>query len=223
MTANRRSVRALCLATLVLAAVAARPLSAQDPKIPFEKYTLPNGLEVILVEDHSVPIVAVDVWYHVGSGDEVPGRSGFAHLFEHMMFQGTKNTGEDKHFEVLQTIGASRRQRHHQHQPHELLRGGAQQPAGDRAVARERAHGLPARDDHQKSLDNQREVVRNERRQSYDNVPYGKEQFARERAALPEGHPYRYLVIGKHEDLVAATPTTSRASSPSGTCPPTRR
>jgi len=204
MIANRRSVRALVLAVLALAAVAARPLRAQDPKIPFEKYTLPNGLEVILVEDHSVPIVAVDVWYHVGSGDEVPGRSGFAHLFEHMMFQGTKNTGEDKHFEVLQTIGASdvngttntNRTNYFEVIP-------SNQVETALWLESERMGYLPETIT-QKSLDNQREVVRNERRQSYDNVPYGKEQFAVSELLYPEGHPYRHLVIGKHEDLVAA-------------------
>src|SRR5690242_16213007 len=92
----------------VLAALlcAATPAFADDPKIAFEKYKLPNGLEVILAPDQSVPLVAVNVWYHVGSGDEVVGRSGFAHLFEHMMFQGSKNVGSDKHFETLRKIGS---------------------------------------------------------------------------------------------------------------------
>src|SRR5262245_19662983 len=76
-----------------------------DPKIAFERYTLPNGLEVILSPDRRVPIVAVNLWYHVGSGHEVYGRSGFAHLFEHMEFQGSKNVGSDRHFEVLKKIG----------------------------------------------------------------------------------------------------------------------
>ena len=82
--------------------------TSADPRIPFEKYTLPNGLEVILISDPSVPLVAVDVWYHVyGSGFEVVGKSGFAHLFEHMLFQGSKNVGEDKHFEILKKLGAA--------------------------------------------------------------------------------------------------------------------
>src|SRR4051812_38757343 len=79
---------------------------ADDPKVEFEKYSLPNGLEVILIPDKTVPLVAVNVWYHVGSGDEVYGRSGFAHLFEHMMFQGSKHVGSDKHFDILKKIGA---------------------------------------------------------------------------------------------------------------------
>src|SRR5688500_10094982 len=79
----------------------ASPALADDPKIPHERYTLPNGLEVILAPDSTVPLVAVNVWYHVGSGYEVYGKSGFAHLFEHMLFQGSKHVGEDKHFETL--------------------------------------------------------------------------------------------------------------------------
>src|SRR5580765_8862245 len=85
----------------------ARLAHADDPKIPFEKYKLPNGLEVILAPDPHVPLVAVNVWYHVGSGDETPGKSGFAHLFEHMMFQGSKNTGSDMHFKILRQIGST--------------------------------------------------------------------------------------------------------------------
>src|ERR1700712_1503803 len=81
--------------------------SSALPQIPFEKYTLPNGLEVILHEDHRIPEVVVDVWYKVGSKDETDKHTGFAHLFEHVMFQGTKHVGEDKHFEYLQKAGAS--------------------------------------------------------------------------------------------------------------------
>src|SRR3954468_18029570 len=77
------------------------------PQVAFEKYTLSNGLEVILHEDHRMPEIAVDVWYKVGARDEAPGRTGFAHLFEHVMFQGTKHIPEDKHFEYLQKAGAS--------------------------------------------------------------------------------------------------------------------
>ena len=190
MTRTRRFAPALLLAAVAFTLAAAPASRAQDPKIPFERYTLPNGLEVILIEDHSVPLVRVDVWYHVGSGDEVPGKSGFAHLFEHMMFQGTKNTGEDKHFEVLQDDRRHRRQRLHQPQPHQLLRGRC--PANQLETAlwleSERMGYLPETIT-EKSLANQREVVRNERRQSYDNVPYGQGAVRRQRAALPRGAP----------------------------------
>src|SRR5258706_16188717 len=90
----------------VMAVLAAAPLT-DLPQVPFEKYVLPNGLEVILHEDHRIPEVAVDVWYKVGSKDEAPKRTGFAHLFEHVMFQGSKHVPEDKHFELLQKAGVS--------------------------------------------------------------------------------------------------------------------
>src|SRR5690606_29152501 len=99
-----RAMRSSLVAALLCVAA---PAFADDPKISFEKYKLANGLEVILAPDNAVPLVAVNVWYHVGSGDEVVGRSGFAHLFEHMMFQGSKHAGMDKHFEILRKIGAS--------------------------------------------------------------------------------------------------------------------
>src|SRR3954469_369596 len=95
-------------ALAVLAGATAPPSPSADlPQIAFEKYTLPNGLEVILHEDHRLPQVAVDVWYKVGSKDEADKRTGFAHLFEHVMFQGSKHVPEDKHFEYLQKAGVS--------------------------------------------------------------------------------------------------------------------
>src|SRR5205823_6088935 len=104
--ANTSALTALAIALAVAPLAGADPPpSAGDPKIAFERYQLPNGLEVILAPEPSVPLVAVNIWYHVGSGYEVPGRSGFAHLFEHMMFQGSKHVGEDKHFDILRNIG----------------------------------------------------------------------------------------------------------------------
>src|SRR5262245_55271031 len=94
------------LGALCLALPSARAADG-DPKIPLERYKLDNGLEVILHKDNTVPLVYVSVWYHVATGNEVPGKSGFAHLFEHMMFQGSQHVGEDKHFEILRKIGAS--------------------------------------------------------------------------------------------------------------------
>jgi zinc protease len=176
-----------------------------DPKVALEKYRLDNGLEVILHPDNTVPLAYVSVWYHVGSGDEVPGKSGFAHLFEHMMFQGSTNVGEDRHFEVLRKIGASSingttntdRTNYFEQVPSNQLET-ALWLESDRM-----GHMLPLLTE--KSLDNQREVVRNERRQNYDNVPYGKDRFAVNRLLYGEGHPYRYLTIGRHEDLMAAS------------------
>ena len=95
---------------LALTATAAEPSDATETEtisIPFEEYDLDNGLHVILSEDHSVPFVQVNLWYRVGAKDEVEGRSGFAHLFEHLMFQGSKHVGDDKHFKHLEAVGAS--------------------------------------------------------------------------------------------------------------------
>jgi zinc protease len=193
-------------ALLTLALVAAPQLAhADDPKIPFEKYKLPNGLEVILAPDPSIPLVAVNVWYHVGSGDEVPGKSGFAHLFEHMMFQGSKNVGSDQHFPVLRKLGADEvngttntdRTNYFEVVPANQLEVGLWLES-DRM-----SHLLDLLD--KDSLANQIDVVRNERRQRYDNAPYNVARFALQAALYPEGHPYRYFTIGKHEDLVAAS------------------
>jgi zinc protease len=178
---------------------------ADDPKITFEKYTLPNGLEVILAPDPSVPLVAVNVWYHVGSGDEVPGKSGFAHLFEHMMFQGSKNVGADRHFAILRKLGSDEvngttnadRTNYFEVVPADQLETGLWLES-DRM-----GHLLDILD--KDEMANQIDVVRNERRQRYDNVPYNKARFAMLAALYPEGHPYRYMTIGKHEDLVAAS------------------
>ncbi len=176
-----------------------------DPTIEFEKYTLPNGLEVILAPQKGVPLVAVSVWYHVGSGYENYGKSGFAHLFEHMLFQGSKNVGSDKHFAVLKQIGASEingttntdRTNYYEVVPSNQLETALWLESDRMSHLLELLTGP--------SLANQIEVVRNERRQRYDNVPYGRTRFAVGQALYPEGHPYRYLTIGRHEDLEKAS------------------
>jgi zinc protease len=173
--------------------------------IEFERYTLANGMEVILHRDPSTPLVAINVWYHVGSGDEVPGKSGFAHLFEHMMFQGAKHIGEDVHFEILRQIGGtgvngttnSDRTNYYETVPSHELETGLWLESDRMGYMLDLLN--------EKSLANQIDVVRNERRQRYDNVPYGRERFAIAAALYPEGHPYRYLTIGRHEDLEAAS------------------
>lgn len=193
-------------ALLALALVAMPQLAhADDPKIAFERYTLPNGLEVILSPDPSIPLVAVNVWYHVGSGDEVPGRSGFAHLFEHMMFQGSKNVGNDQHFPILRKLGAdevngttsSDRTNYYEVVPSNQLATGLWLES-DRM-----SHLLDILD--KDSLANQIDVVRNEKRLRNDNQPYNVARYALQAALYPEGHPYRYFTIGKHEDLLAAS------------------
>ncbi len=172
---------------------------------------LENGVEVLLHQDNRAPLVAVNLWVHVGSGDEQEGKSGFAHLFEHMMFQGAKHIGEDVHFDVLRQAGATGvngttdtdRTNYFEVVPSNELQT-ALWLESDRV-------GFLLAMLNDKSLDNQREVVRNERRQRYDNVPYGKARFATAAALYPPGHPYRYLTIGKHEDLQAASTDDVRA------------
>ena len=188
---------------------------AADPKIEFVKYTLPNGLEVLLSSDKSVPLVAVNVWYHVGSGNESYGKSGFAHLFEHMLFQGSKHVGVDNHFDILKKIGADGvngttnpdRTNYYEIVPSNQLETALWLESDRMGYLLDPPGSVKDPGNHFKeSLDNQIEVVRNERRQRYDNVPYGKARFATYMAMYPEGHPYRYLTIGKHEDLAAASP-----------------
>ncbi len=193
------------LAAIALLAAPAYAGDSADPKIQFERYTLDNGLEVILAPDPSVPLVAVNIWYHVGSGYEVPGKSGYAHLFEHMLFQGSKNVGEDKHFDILKKIGADQingttntdRTNYFELVPSNQL-DVALWLESDRM-----SHLLEMLT--KPSLDNQIDVVRNERRQSYDNQPYGKSRLALFDALYPEGHPYKHTTIGLHEDLAKAS------------------
>lgn len=178
--------------------------TAQDqPTIPFEKFQLSNGLTVVVHEDHKAPIVAVAVWYHVGSKDEKPGKTGFAHLYEHLMFQGSEHhSGE--FFQPFEQVGATDqngttwldRTNFFQTVPSTAL---------DMALWMESdrmGHLLPAID--QKALDEQRGVVQNEKRQG-DNQPYGKVMEMIQAASFPEGHPYHWETIGSMEDLNAAS------------------
>ncbi len=190
------------------------PRVTGDPLLKFEKYMLDNGLEVILAPDPSVPIVTVNVWYHVGSGHESYGKSGFAHLFEHMMFQGGKHVGEDKHFDLLKKIGVTEvngttnpdRTNYYETVPSNQLETALWLESDRMGYLLQPPIGKTGKPvEFKVSLANQIEVVRNERRQNYDNQPYGKMRFALAAALYPERHPYRYLTIGRHEDLAAAS------------------
>ncbi len=192
-------------------AAASAPSTPPAVDVPFERYTLDNGLQVILHSDRSVPLVAVDVWYHVGSGDEEPGLSGFAHLFEHMMFQGAKHIGSDVHFDVLRKVGGTSvngttnkdRTNYFEVVPSHQIETALWLESDRMGYLLDLLN--------QEALDNQIDVVRNERRQRYDNVPFGQERFAVAAGLYPEGHPYRYLTIGKHEDLEGAKLSDVRA------------
>src|SRR5215210_8788197 len=177
---------------------------ADIPKIEFEKYTLPNGLEVILSEDHRVPLVGVDVWFHVGPAYEAPERTGFAHLFEHMMFQGSKHVPGDSHFRLLEGAGGTGlngttgfdRTNYFETVPANQLEL-ALWLESDRM-------GFLLNEVDQEKLTNQQDVVRNERRQSTENTPYGIVEEALYQALFPKGHPYHGVVIGSHADIQAA-------------------
>jgi zinc protease len=182
------------------------PAAASDiPKIAFEKYTLPNGLEVILSEDHRLPMVAVNLWYHVGPANEVAGRTGFAHIFEHMMFQASKHVPQDSYFKILEGAGASDingttdfdRTNYFETLPSNELEL-ALWMESDRM-----GYLLDVVD--QASLANQQDVIRNERRQSIENQPYGIVQEAMFHQLFPKGHPYYADVMGSHADIQAAT------------------
>ena len=171
-------------------------------KISYSKHTLSNGLDVLIHEDHALPIVAVNVWYHVGSKNEVPGRTGFAHLFEHLMFEGSQHYDRG-YFHPLQEAGAALngstnadRTNYWEVVPTNAL---------DLALWMESdrmGYLLPALTD--AKFANQRDVVLNERRQNYENRPYGLAGMAIVSALYPPDHPYHWLTIGETADITAA-------------------
>jgi zinc protease len=178
------------------------------PRITFEKYTLPNGLQVILHVDHKLPMVHVNNWYHVGSKNERIGRTGFAHLFEHMMFEGSKDANA-KYFSFIEKAGAN------------LFEGGVNGttsedrtnyfesvPSGNlEYVLWLESDRLATLTDvlTKEKLDNERDIVKNERRQGLENQPYGRWYMLMQENLFPYGHPYAHTVIGSHEDLTAAS------------------
>ena len=182
-----------------------RTTSANQPlTVPFTQFTLPNGLHVILHEDHTVPLATLNVWYHVGSAREKPGRTGFAHLFEHLMFEGSAHVKEGEFDTLLEAAGATNngststdRTNYYIDLPSNALEL-ALFLESDRmgylldAMSPERVNG-------------QRDVVKNERRQSYENAPYGMASIEIDKMLYPEGHPYRWPTIGYMEDLTAAS------------------
>ena len=178
--------------------------SQQAPEIKFEKYTLPNGLQVILHEDHSVPMATVNIWYHVGSKNEKRGRTGFAHLFEHLMFEGSENVPEGMFDKWLEAAGGNNngsttedRTNYWENVPSNALEL-ALFLESDRMANLLAAFG-------QEKLDGQRDVVKNERRQSYENQPYGLVEEIGLELMFPPDHPYSWSVIGSMEDLSAAS------------------
>lgn len=206
-----RCCRGLVLGTLLLLVSAhAQPGPKQSgmPKVEFEKYTLSNGLQVILHVDRKLPIVHVNQWFHVGSKNEKPGRTGFAHLFEHMMFQGSKNAAED-YFTYVEKAGANVREGGvNGTTDNDRTNYFATVPSGNLEtllwLESDRLATL-AEAVTQEKLDNQRDVVKNERRQGLENQPYGRAFKLIVENLHPAGHPYSWTVIGSHEDLTAAS------------------
>ena len=180
---------------------AGKPLTV--PPLRYEKYQLANGLEVILHENHRLPLVAVDLWYHVGPMNETAGRTGFAHLFEHMMFEGSEHVGEKAHFKVLESIGATDingttdfdRTNYFETLPSNQLESALW-------LESDRMGFLMEKLDRTK-LTNQRDVVRNERRQG-ENSPYSTSDEEVFHLLFPKDHPYYASVIGSHRDIEAA-------------------
>src|SRR5690242_12561428 len=171
--------RSIVSAALLLLGLAAAPLAQRQsaptdiPRLAFEKYTLPNGLDVILSEDRRLPLVSVNLWYHVGPANEEAGRTGFAHLFEHMMFQGSKHVPPDTHFKFLESAGASEangttdfdRTNYFETLPSNQLELALWLESDRMGFLLDTLDAA--------ELANQQDVVRNERRQSVENQPYG--------------------------------------------------
>jgi len=173
-------------------------------RIPVESYRLANGLTVVLSADRTAPIVAVNLWYHVGSANERPGRTGFAHLFEHMLFQGSEHVAANEHFEIVQRAGGTLngstwmdRTNYFETVPSHHLETALWLEADRMGCL------LPAMT--QEKLDTQRDVVKNERRWSIDNQPYGTWWERLPALAFPPEHPFHHSLIGSMEDLSAAS------------------
>ena len=189
---------------LVLTAGTGSQTEEKSFSVPIEKYTLKNGLNVILHQDKSDPIVSVAIYYHVGSSRETPGKTGFAHLFEHMMFQKSENIGEDQFFKNIQGAGGSLNGSTSQDRTnyYEVVPKNALEMVlwmeSDRMGYLENTVTRAA-------LVNQQNVVQNEKRESVDNAPYGFNQGLIAKTLYPKGHPYSWTVIGEMEDLTNAT------------------
>jgi zinc protease len=197
---------AVLLFALLLVLAPSTPAVAQAPKIElrYTQFTLPNGLRVILHEDHKVPVVTVNMWYHVGSARERPGRTGFAHLFEHLMFMGSGHVKPGQFDEWLESAGGTNngstendRTNYYINVPSNAL-GLALFLESDRM-------GYLLDTMTPQTVDAQRDVVKNERRQSYENRPYGMADVTLTEMLYPEGHPYHWPVIGYMPDLTAAS------------------
>ena len=192
--------------SLILLLGASRALAATEPSIPYTEFTLPNGLRVFLSEDHRAPQVTVNVWYHVGAANQRPGRSGFAHLFEHMMFSGSQHVPDPDR--VLASIGAGLGGAANGSTNFDRTNYYSTVPANQLPTALwiesdRMGFLLPTLDE--RKLATQRDVVSNERRQRYENQPYGRAALELCDTLYPKPHPYFHCVIGSIEEIQAAS------------------
>ncbi|HET8968259.1 MAG TPA: pitrilysin family protein [Gaiellaceae bacterium] len=178
--------------------------SLDAPRVRFSQHTLENGLRVIVAPDRVAPVAAINLWYDVGSKHEQPGRTGFAHLFEHFMFQGSRHVAKAEHLGIVQGAGGVcnattyfDRTNYFETLPSHEVELGLWLEADRMATLLDALS--------QENLDNQRDVVKNEKRQSYDNRPYGSFYEKLMAAVFPEGHPYHHTPIGSMADLDAAS------------------
>src|SRR5512141_1566024 len=195
------------LAVLILALVLPATAGAQTtPRldVPYTQFTLPNGLTVIVHEDHRVPLVSTNIWYHVGSAREKPGRTGFAHLFEHLMFEGSAHVKEGEFDTLLEATGGNNNGSTTTDRTNYWIDVPSNAVELALFLESDRMGWLldvmsPER------VNGQRDVVKNERRQSYENAPYGMASIEIDKMLYPPGHPYSWPTIGYMEDLSAAS------------------
>src|SRR5471032_2040571 len=196
-------------AAFLLLLALATPAAAQTPAPPkielqYTQFTLPNGLRVILHEDHTIPMVTVNMWYHVGSARELPKRTGFAHLFEHLMFMGSGHVKPGEFYEWLEAAGGDNNGSTENDRTNYWINV----PANSLELAlflESDRMGYLLDSMTPKTVDLQRDVVKNERRQSVENQPYGMAQVVLGEMLYTEGHPYHWPVIGYMDDLTAAS------------------
>lgn len=195
---------ALGIGTAVVCAGVPPAFAADALTVPYTQFTLPNGLNVILHEDHSVPIVTVNIWYNVGSAREKQGRTGFAHLFEHLMFEGSGHVREGEFDGLLEAAGGT----NNGSTTEDRTNYWTNVPSNALALAlflESDRMGYLLDSMTPRRVDGQRDVVKNERRQSYENRPYGMADLELSAMLYPEGHPYHWPVIGYMDDLTAAS------------------
>src|SRR5262249_23718220 len=197
------------IATFLAAAVLAVAPSAfaqpaQKLELPYTQFTLPNGLTVILHEDHSVPLVSTNMWYHVGSAREKPGRTGFAHLFEHLMFMGSGHVKPNEFDTLLEAVGGTNNGSTENDRTNYWINVPSNAIELALFLESDRLGYLPDPMT-PPTVDAQRDGGKNERRQSYENRPYGMAEIALTEMLFPGGHPYHWPVIGYMPDLTAAS------------------